>query len=160
MVSGDSKGTIIIWEVETRKKIHKFRHNQETEVRSIAFSPNTKQLATLNKDTAVWLWNLEAHQRWGYPLRHGYPAWIIGAPMFNGLAFSPDGMQLASLGINRDILLWDVNLASWQARACLRANRNLTQGEWTRFIGPDMTYHATCPDLPPSKEMLLVEGLD
>ena len=43
------------------------------------------------------------------------------------------------------------DLASWQARACQRANRNLTQEEWRTYIDPDVAYVPTCPDLPPGE---------
>jgi hypothetical protein len=46
------------------------------------------------------------------------------------------------------IVLWDVDMDSWQSRACRRANRNLTQAEWGEFIGPDIPYRRTCPNLP------------
>jgi hypothetical protein len=36
--------------------------------------------------------------------------------------------------------------ASWRARACRLANRNLTYQEWNRFFGPAVAYHETCPD--------------
>jgi hypothetical protein len=46
------------------------------------------------------------------------------------------------------IVLWNVDIDSWQSRACLRANRNLTQAEWEEFIGSDIPYRRICPNLP------------
>ena len=67
------------------------------------------------------------------------------------VAFSADSKSLASGSEDRTIILWDVDLASWQARACRIANRNLTQEEWTQYIGEDVSYRRTCPDLPPGE---------
>ena len=43
--------------------------------------------------------------------------------------------------------LTDATRKSWQARACERANRNLTRAEWQNYFG-DEPYRATCPGLP------------
>ncbi len=46
------------------------------------------------------------------------------------------------------VILWKLNLEDWSTRACRIANRNLTQAEWEEFIGPDLPYQRTCPNLP------------
>jgi len=40
-------------------------------------------------------------------------------------------------------------VGSWQDRACSIANRNLTKPEWRQFVGDDLPYLPTCPQLPP-----------
>jgi WD40 repeat protein len=67
-----------------------------------------------------------------------------------GLAFSPDGRWLVAWMTlpSRKMLLWDVGFASWPARACQLAGRNLTPEEWLRFVGADVSYDEPCPDLP------------
>jgi len=54
-----------------------------------------------------------------------------------GVAFGPGGRRLASRSGDNTIIPWDVSLEFWQARACRIANRNLTEAEWNKFIGPD-----------------------
>ena len=62
---------------------------------------------------------------------------------------------LASGSSDKTILLWDVDLESWQRRACRIVNRNLTRAEWAQYFNRDpVTYdtvyakNLTCPDLP------------
>ena len=38
------------------------------------------------------------------------------------------------------------------AEACRRLPRNLTKEEWARYIGPEIPYRPTCPDLPVPEE--------
>jgi hypothetical protein len=32
--------------------------------------------------------------------------------------------------------------------ACMRLTRNLTQEEWKQYVGTEVPYHRTCPNLP------------
>ena len=59
--------------------------------------------------------------------------------------FTADGGMLANarFGMNR----WELDPSRWQEAACRAAGRNLTQAEWTEYVG-DEPYRATCPGWP------------
>jgi len=112
-------------------------------VNSVAFSSDGKLFASGSDDRTVILWDVATRQPLGPALTGHTDAHGNGS-----VAFSPDGKTLASASDDRSIVLWDISLESWQARACRIANRNLTQAEWNQFIGADIPYQRTCPDLP------------
>jgi hypothetical protein len=64
------------------------------------------------------------------------------------VAFSRDSRSLAAGDDDGNVRTWDLRLATWIKRACLLANRNLSQQEWDRWIGPDLAYERSCAGLP------------
>ena len=59
------------------------------------------------------------------------------------IAFTPDGQQLLSTGTYQPPTLWDVGVEALTARVCRIAGRNLSEGEWGRFVGGG-GYRETC----------------
>ncbi|MBZ5563445.1 MAG: WD40 repeat domain-containing protein [Acidobacteriia bacterium] len=73
----------------------------ENTVRSIAFSPDGRYLASGSVDATVKLWEVEA--------AHEARTLAGHRDMVTAVAFSPDSRSLASAGIDETVRIWEVN---------------------------------------------------
>jgi len=114
-LTGHANGKVVLWDLERAAKVATVQRN-EANIWAVAFTGDATRFATASHDWKVTLW--DANQ----------PA----APLhvFDGhenavqaLAYSPQQFLLASGSADQTIFLWDVDLKSWQSRACQRQRR-------------------------------------
>ncbi len=116
----------------------------KTWVSSVAFSPDGKILASGSYDRSIRLWNLTKLNEDPIVLQ-GHEQSVIS------VAFSPDGKMVASGSYDNTIKLWHVSTQTLADMVCQKVRRNLTMEEWENFMGTDISYEITCPNLPPGK---------
>jgi len=162
LASAHGGGKVYLWDVDSGRLVGQPLTGHEGIVLSVAFAlagrteasvlgtgdsddPAFKRLvqdlASGGADGTVRLWDPGGGLPIGQPLT-GHEGQV------STVVFAPDGRILASAGQDGTVWLWDVSKESWVRRACARANRNLSLAEWRQFIGPDVPYRLTCPDLP------------
>ena len=107
-------------------------------VTALAFSRDGAALAVGTEEATVQLFEVAARQPVGGPLRgHLRP--------LTAVAFARDAQLLTA--DDEMLRRWDLGQARGVARACARANRNLTAAEWALFF-PDLPYCRICGSLP------------
>ncbi|KAG0272345.1 Guanine nucleotide-binding protein G(I)/G(S)/G(T) subunit beta-2, partial [Linnemannia exigua] len=97
---GASDGSMILYDAKTWMKIHTFGQGGGR-VLSVAFSPNSKQIAAAGTDGVVRLWSLDGSIVRNLKRHYDY---------VNCVTYSPDDKvsHLASVSDDGTILLWDV----------------------------------------------------
>ena len=151
LATGSIDGTVILWDTATRSRLGAPLAHTFSAVDSVAFSPDRTTLISVVGD-AIYLWHVASRQPIGL-LTAGSGAYV------HGVAFSPDGTILATSEncpsgnvrascTQGEVRLWDMDRASWLAKACDLAGRNLTPEEWQRYIGDASPHRATCPEFP------------
>ena len=114
--------------------------DHESQVLSVAFSPDGQTLASGSSDSTIRLWDLGEPTAAPVVLSgHEDEVWSV--------AFSPDGQTLASGSEDRTIRLW-ILLDEMVEIGCQKVRRNLSWQEWQQYV-PREPYRATCPHLPP-----------
>ena len=110
LASGSEDNTVRLWDVDTGETERILTghagefdvnngHSSVEGVKSVAFSPDGKTLASGGGDNVIHLWDVETGNRKMTLVGHTH--WVFS------LAFSPDGKTLASGSVDSDIRLWD-----------------------------------------------------
>jgi WD40 repeat protein len=97
-------------------------------------------LALGSRDHTVRLWDLRQPAAAPTVLR-GHEKWVYF------VAFSPDGQSLASGSGDQTVRIWIAHTELLAGKICQQVWRNLTLDEWRQFVGADLPYERTCPNL-------------
>jgi WD40 repeat protein len=128
--------TVMLWDVASRTRLATITDHRDAEFNGIAISPDGRTLAYTSGESTVILWDVA---------RRAIAAQLTGhAQQIHAMAFSPDGDTLATVSADQTLMLWDTNPERATAHICAAVARNLTRGEWLRYL-PGMPHTDTCP---------------
>jgi uncharacterized delta-60 repeat protein len=136
VVSGGGDGTVRVWEAQTGREIARMSH--EGNVVAAAFSPDGRYVVSGSLDGTARVWEVQTGREIA---RMSHNNAVVA------VAFSPDGKYVVSGSWDRTARLWWWRPEDLIAEACRRLPRNLTLKEWRLYVGPEVPYHATCPNL-------------
>lgn len=113
---GTQHGAIVLWDVAGRATVRSFTPDAGfagSFVRTVAFSPDGRTLASGGQEHDVRIWSMPDAQPIATLKGH--------AGEMNSIAFSPDGQTLATASQDQTVKLWDAG--TWQLSATLRGHR-------------------------------------
>ncbi len=145
---GITDATVRLWDPGSPDASSIVLGRHDADVTRVRFSPDGKQLASSSHDYSVRLWNVEDPGALPIVLSgHEGKVW--------SLAYSLDGKHLVTGSSDKTIRIWDLthplNASTTQEiadKVCQKVWRNLTLDEWHKFVGVELPYERTCPNLP------------
>ncbi len=148
IATGTSGGTVQLWDADTLEPAAPAGEQSLYPVRGLAFNVDGSLLASTTEFATTQLWDTATGAPIGGSLVGGaLPVTVAAIPEPDRPeipfvpAFSPDG---ASLYVGSDApMIWSLDPADWRAAACAVAGRELTPGEWDRYL-PGQATRSTC----------------
>jgi WD40 repeat protein/DNA-directed RNA polymerase subunit RPC12/RpoP len=96
-VYGDK--AIMLWNWPEKKLLGRIEAH-DAAITTVAFSPDSKTLASTSADRTIKLWNVDTREARATLRQHAWTVWTV--------AFTPDGKHLASGGLDGMLLLWEL----------------------------------------------------
>jgi WD40 repeat protein len=151
LATASEDGTARVWSLASAEELLTLSGHTGW-VLAVAYSPDGTRLATVSADGTVRIWDTVS----------GEELLVLSsdADLVNGVAFSPDGARLVATGSAGMVRIYVLDADDLMAQACDSVTRNLTEAEWQTFLGRDVAYRRTCPDLPMPPAWLTYGHLD
>ena len=137
LAAGDQRGNVRLFETGSWTLLNSLR-GSSARIESVSFSPGDRYLASSSYDGKVLFWDVQDLNISPVTLEdnRGFVFCV---------AFNSDETELLS-GSN-SLKVRPVNASELTSDFCRMITRNLTQDEWEMYVGPDIGYARTCPDL-------------
>jgi WD40 repeat protein len=137
LATGDSNGIIDIWNTSTGKA-QGSAEGHDAPVISIAFDPTDSQMLTADDSGEIRLWSMAN-------LAQPPVVFTDGGKDVLTLVFSDGGDAFLSAS-GSDVVRRPAHIRCMTDGLCDKVTRNLTEQEWTAYIGQDIEYEPTCPN--------------
>jgi WD40 repeat protein len=142
LASGSGDGTVQVWNTADVGAVPTVLLGHDESVTEVAFSPDGKVLASASHDGTIRLWDIAELGADPIVLR-GHESGVTS------IAYGSDGSTLVSGSWDLSVRTWIAGTETLSDMVCDTVLRNLSMEEWLRFVGEEVPYEQTCPNLPP-----------
>jgi WD40 repeat protein/energy-coupling factor transporter ATP-binding protein EcfA2/Na+-transporting methylmalonyl-CoA/oxaloacetate decarboxylase gamma subunit len=140
LATGDIKGVVRIWDVETRKLLH-ILPGHTAFVNDICFNKDDSQMATASFDRKVLLWNTDRFNEQQPIILTDHYDWIFS------VVFTNDSKHLIVGGREHEMRFYPTRNDAMSNILCGKIQRNMSLREWQQFVDKDVPYQKTCTNL-------------
>ncbi|HEY0068437.1 MAG TPA: NACHT domain-containing protein [Chloroflexia bacterium] len=148
-LAGQDGSNVRLWDLSAtaRSTASMVLRGHDKDINVMAFSPDSRWLATGSSDQTARLWDLTAED----PATSGV---ALGGHTnsVQVISFTPDSRRLVTAGPDGTARVWILGVDELVRLACDTVGRNPTSVEWDLYF-PGQDYPQTCPDLPPSRSV-------
>jgi len=140
LAAGSLRGEIRILDLASGNLLATLR-GHSARVVDVNFSPDNRLIASSSFDGSIHIWNAQNLNARPVVIReHG--SWV------RTVAFNSSGNKLVS-GSRQETRLrkWTTSPGEMASMICEKLSRNMTQSEWNQYIGEDIPYKESCPQL-------------
>jgi WD40 repeat protein len=105
-----------------------------------AWDGEGRRIVTASQDGSARVWDARTGDQL-FPLS-GHTESVVHA------AWDGEGRRIVTASYDGSARIHLVDVDELLVFSCARTDRNLTHEEWERYIGVNVPYERTCPDLP------------
>ena len=139
LIAGGADGSVRRWDPTTGQAIGNDISVAAPPIASLTADAAASTFAVTDGTTSgTTIWNTESSTRLSS---------IPSSLPWGSAAYVDDDRSLVTFEADGTGSVWPMRLAAWTQHACSVVGRNLTSGEWQRFL-PGRPYQRTCPELP------------
>jgi WD40 repeat protein len=133
----DNRGLVKIFDVKKKAKDSRQFTGHKAGVYDVEFSPDGKLLASASSDQRVQMWVLDFPEDLPIVMdnNNGF-IWDI--------KFAKGSDYLIAACHESEIRVWPTDPDFLAQQVCPKLSRNMTEDEWSRYVGNDIKYENTC----------------
>lgn len=133
---GKEDGSIVLWDVKNAE-ISQSLTGHQAMVSDLQFSADDLFLLSASYDGTAMLWNMKSfNERQVVFADHG--GWVLQA------TFNPNSRNLITGDALGHLRYFPIQMEFFSTHLCDKIKRNMTEKEWTNFVGSDIPYQKTC----------------
>jgi WD40 repeat protein len=139
IVTASQDGSARVWDVATGAELFTL-YGHVGGVQHAAWSSDDTRIVTASWDESAKVWDAASGAELFTLSGHTGPV--------SHAAWSLDDTRIVIASTDGSARIFVVDVDALIEFACTRTGRNLTQEEWQRYVGADVPYRKTCPNLP------------